>query len=100
VLGRIIRVEYSSCQDPVKVKPPGCRTIYLNNVPRDAQENRIRQVFKHCGKIKRVRFHERDGKRTGGAFVEFEHGASCDKALAFHGKIVDNHPLYVDYQRY
>jgi len=84
----------------VKVKPPGCRTIYLNNVPRDAQENRIRQVFKHCGKIKRVRFHERDGKRTGGAFVEFEQGASCDKALAFHGKIVDNHPLYVDYQRY
>jgi len=100
VLGRIIRVEYSSCQDPVKVKPPGCRTIYLNNVPRDAQESRIRQVFKHCGKIKRVRFHERDTKRTGGAFVEFEHTGSCDKALALHGKIVDNHPLYVDYQRY
>jgi len=100
VLGRIIRVEYSSCQDPVKVKPPGCRTIYLNNVPRDAQESRIRQVFKHCGRIKRVRFHERDTKRTGGAFVEFEHTASCDKALALHGKIVDHHPLYVDYQRY
>eukprot|EP01084_Bolivina_argentea_P013620 25566_1 len=72
VLGRIIRCEYSSGQDPVKVKPPGCRTIYLNNVPRDAHESRIRQVFKHCGKIKRVRFHERDTKRTGGAFVEFE----------------------------
>lgn len=100
VLGRVIRVEYSSCQDPVKVKPPGCRTIYLNNVPRDAQEARIRQVFRHCGRIKRVRFHERDTKRTGGAFVEFEQTGSCDRALALHGKIVDNHPLYVDYQRY
>merc|ERR1712130_1027921 len=100
VLGRVVRVEYSSCCDPVKVKPPGCRTIYLNNVPRDAQDARIRKVFRHCGKIKRVRFHERDTKRTGGAFVEFQNTNSCDKALDLHGKIVDNHPLYVDYQRY
>ena len=83
-----------------KRKPYGCKTVYLNNCPRNASENRIRKVFKHCGKIKTVRFHEKDGIRTGGAFVEFYESKSTDKALEMHGKVVDGYPLYVDFQRY
>ena len=65
VLGRIIRVEYSSCQDPVKVKPRGCRTIYLNNVPKDAQESEYAKYLNIVGRLRGSGFMKEIQKNWG-----------------------------------
>lgn len=100
LFGRVIRIEPSRCTDPVKKKPPGCQTVYLNNLSKSITESYLRELFSDCGEMKSVRLLERANKNTNAGFIEFFETDSTTIALQHHGKVIDAYPLHVDYQRY
>jgi len=99
LFGRTVRIEPSRCPDPVRKKPPGCQTIYLNNLSKKISDTKLRALFEKCGTIKSVRVLDRSNKTTNVAFIEFYDSNSTNVALEFHGKVVDGYPIHVDYQR-
>jgi len=99
LFGRVIRIEPSRCTDPVKKKPPGCQTVYLNNLSKSISESYLRELFQECGEMKSVRLLERANRNTKSAFIEFLFTESTTLALQHHGKVIDCYPLHVDYQR-
>jgi len=99
LFGRVIRIEPSRCTDPVKKKPPGCQTVYLNNLSKSISSEFLRELFQSCGEMKSVRLLERSNKNTNVAFIEFLFTESTTLALQHHGKVINGYPLHVDYQR-
>merc|ERR1719350_2232720 len=80
LFGRVIRIEPSRCTDPIKKKPLGCNTVYLNNLSKSISDTDLRQLFRSCGEMKSVRLLERANKNTNVAFVEFVYSESTTLA--------------------
>lgn len=43
---RTVRIERSRCPDPIRKKPPGCCTIYLNNLSKKSRRTTITKHFR------------------------------------------------------
>lgn len=72
------------------VHPPGCRTIFVKNLPYDCSEDNLREAFKVYGKISSVRIarwnHTNQSKGFG--YVEFVAENSANIAVRKSGEVV------------
>ena len=88
------------------MRGPGNRddlpTLRVTNISEDTQENDLRELFGHIGKVARV-YVGRDretGAGKGFAFVSFDDKASAQKAIdKVNGKGYDNLILNVQWSR-
>jgi nucleolin len=72
------------------VQPPGCRTVFVKNLPYDCSEERLQEAFKVYGKISSVRIarwnHTNQSKGFG--YVEFFAENSANIAVRKSGDVV------------
>ena len=81
------------------VKPEGCNTVFIGNLPWDVDEDQIREIFSPCGEINRIRFatNPETGDFKGFGHVEFFDGNSTDAAVKLAGTDVNGRAIRVDY---
>lgn len=79
-------------------KPEGCTTIFVGNLPWEAEEKDLENAFSSCGEIKNTRIVRQSwtGKSRGFGYVEFEEEASVDTAVQ-QQLILDGRTLRLDY---
>jgi len=67
----------------LSTKSPGCSTIFVGNLPWDAVEKDLDDLFKDCGEIKNARIVRQSwtDKSRGFGYVEFAEEASVDTAV-------------------
>ena len=105
--GRSISVEVAR---PVGARPaPGAFgdrppsepsvTVFLGNLPFDADENMLREAFAECGEIFSVRIatDRETGAPRGFGHIEFADLESSAKAVALAGTPLNGRPVRVDY---
>jgi nucleolin len=72
------------------VQPPGCRTVFVKNIPYDCSEDALLEAFKVYGKISNVRIarwnHTNQSKGFG--YVEFTSENSANIAVRKSGNVV------------
>lgn len=83
-----------------KLHPPGCRTIFIKNLPYDVTEAEIRQHFMVYGPIANIRLagwnHTQNLKGFG--YVEYKREDSTEIAVKKSGTVViRDRPIVVDY---
>lgn len=83
-----------------KPHPPGCRTIFIKNLPYDVTEEEIRQHFMVYGPIASIRLagwnHTQNLKGFG--YVEYKREDSTEIAVKKSGTVViRDRPIVVDY---
>jgi nucleolin len=81
------------------VRPEGCNTVFVGNLPWDVEENQLREIFGTCGEIDRVRFatNPETGEFKGFGHVQFVDGESTDAAVLLAGTDVNGRAIRVDY---
>lgn len=84
-----------------KVRPPGCRTIFIKNLPYDITEADLRTSFMVYGPILMVRLptwgHTNNKKGIG--YIEFKREDSAEIAVKKSGTLlVKDRPSIVDYE--
>jgi len=78
------------------------KNIYVGNIPYNATEDQLREVFEQCGKVSRVHLvMDRDtGRPRGFAFVEMEDDGEGQTAIeSLNGKQLDGRSLVVNEAR-
>ena len=97
---RILQKQHVQQVDPsTVVRPPGCRTIFVKNLPYDTTEEEITQSFKVFGKIKNVRIAkwEHTNQQKGVAYIDFEREESAEIAIK-KGLTIRSRPLGLDFE--
>ena len=97
---RILQKQHVQQVDPsTVVRPPGCRTIFVKNLPYDTTEEEITQSFKLFGKIKNVRIAkwEHTNQQKGVAYIDFEREESAEIAVK-KGMTIRSRPLGLDFE--
>lgn len=82
------------------VRPEGCSTVYVGNIPYEISEDCFRKLFSRCGGIRKIRFCEdiRTHEFRGFGYVEFLDEDSTEKAVkTLHEFPVMGRLLKVDY---
>ena len=80
------------------VRPEGCDTVFVGNLPFDVEEDQLREVFASVGNVDRIRFATaEDGSFKGFAHVQFSDGASTDGAVKMAGTDINGRSIRVDY---
>lgn len=84
-----------------KERPPGCRTVYIRNLPYEINEEEIRQTFMVYGPISSIRLaiwnHTNNLKGFG--YIEFKREDSAEIAVKKSGSIrLKNRIISVDYE--
>jgi len=83
------------------VKPVGCRTVYLKNLPYDIEEDEISLQFRVYGPIKSIRLAawNHTGKMKGFGYVEYKREDSAETAVKKSGSIsLHGRTVLVDYE--
>ena len=81
--------------------PPGCRTVFVKNLPYGIAEEAIQDSFKVYGPIKTVRIAiwNHTGKQKGFCYIEFKRSDSAIVAVQKSGSItIQGRPTVVDYE--
>lgn len=83
------------------IRPAGCRTIFVKNLPYDCTENDVTEAFRFCGKIANVRLaiwaHTEQLKGFG--YVEFKNEDSAEIAVKKSNTIrVKGRPVFCDFE--
>jgi len=80
------------------VKPEGCDTVFVGNLPYEVDEQQMREVFEQCGEISSVRFaSNEDGSFRGFGHVSFYNPDDVDKAIKMAGTMIGTRAIRVDY---
>jgi nucleolin len=80
------------------VRPEGCNTVFVGNLPFDIEEDQLREVLGQAGEIERVRFATaEDGTFKGFAHVQFFDGSHTDGAVQLAGTDINGRAIRVDY---
>ena len=80
------------------VRPEGCDTVFVGNLPFDVEEEQLREVFASAGTVDRVRFAmAEDGSFKGFAHVQFTDGDATDEAVKLAGTDINGRAIRVDY---
>lgn len=88
---------------PVKgsqgVRPEGCDTVYVANMPYDIDEETLKSFFGECGEVVSVRLGKdpATGKLRGFGHVQFMDGEAADQAVALTTTQVMGRAIRVDY---
>lgn len=71
------------------VKPPGCRTVFIKNIPYDATESDVIESMRVCGPIQKVRLavwgHTKQLKGFG--YIDFKREESAEIAVKKSGTL-------------
>lgn len=83
------------------VKPPGCHTVFVKNLPYDATEDDIIESLRVCGPISKVRLavwgHTQQQKGFG--YVEFKREESAEIAVKKSATlVVKGRPVFIDFE--
>lgn len=83
------------------IRPPGCRTVFVKNIPYNCSEEDLMKVFKVCGPINKVRLpiwgHTQQLK--GFAYIDFTREDSAEIAVKKSGSLmVNDRLLLVDFE--
>jgi len=99
VNGRSLRVVQGTNIKP-KEKPQ-VKTIYFGNTPLDIREEDIREFFKDCGQIVKIRLlkNPETGEFRRSGFVEFETDEGAKKALKKNGDNLQDKEIKVGRSR-
>jgi hypothetical protein len=70
--------------------PPGCKTVFVRNLPYDCSEDAVRQTFSACGRVSDVRLAlwNHTKLRKGFGYVEFVKDTSAEVAVNKRGLMV------------
>ena len=81
------------------VRPAGCRTIFVKNLPYDTTEEEITESFKVFGKIQTVRIPVwgHTNQQKGVAYLDFKREDSAEIAVK-KGMTVRGRPLMIDFE--
>lgn len=79
-------------------KAPGCSTIFVGNLPWEAVEKDLEELFGDCGEIKNCRIVRQSwtDKSRGFGYVEFTEEASVDTAVQKNVSLLER-PLRIDF---
>lgn len=91
---------YTSEAKAVKEKIPGCRKIFVKNIPYDITEEELRQAFMVYGQILNVRFAvwSHTNNKKGFAYIDFKREDSAEIAVKKSGSVViRSRKIVVDY---
>lgn len=83
------------------VRPPGCRSIFIKNIPYDANEEDIKNAIMVCGQIKDIRItkwgHTQLSK--GFAYVDFKREESAEIAVKKSGILkIKDRTVSIDFE--
>jgi len=62
ILGNTLHIDYQKRLNLLSEKPVGCNSIYLGNVPKDFANDTFKELFKDCGKIESLKWHQNTTK--------------------------------------
>jgi nucleolin len=81
------------------VRPEGCNTIFVGNLPWNIEERHLQDLFSSCGEITSIRFasNHRDGSFKGFGYVEFAYEISVEEAVKLAGSDINGRFIKVDY---
>jgi len=85
--------------NPLSDRPENCTTVFLGNLDFKITEDDVRNHFKDCGKLKDIRWIEKDGNFKGAGFAEFESVEGADNAVKLCGKEIIGRAARVDYTK-
>ena len=73
-------------------------TVFISNLPYNADESAIRQVLSSAGEIRDIRLvkHEWSGKSKGFAYVDFLTSESYRQALKLDHTLINDRPIYIN----
>ncbi|CAI2374264.1 unnamed protein product [Moneuplotes crassus] len=82
-----------------KIPPPGCRTIFVGNLPYDITEDQVGDKFRKFGEIDQVRFAVNYQTKVfkGFGYVDFKYPEAVPRALDFDGTEFKGRKLAVDF---
>lgn len=92
---------YTTPHPPPNHRPPGCKTVFVKNLPYDVTEEVVKEAFRFCGKIATVRLAvwQHTQHQKGFCYVEFEQESAAEIAVKKQGEItVGGRRVYVDYE--
>eukprot|EP00741_Cyanophora_paradoxa_P019387 tig00021127_g18715.t1 len=79
-------------------KPPGCKSVFVGNLPWSATEEGVAAFFSECGTVSGVRIlFTEQGRSKGMGFVDFEEEGAAERAVALAGRDFDGRPVRVDF---
>ncbi|EKX52717.1 hypothetical protein GUITHDRAFT_65053, partial [Guillardia theta CCMP2712] len=78
-------------------KPPGCRTIFMGNLPFSVKEGEVRALLADCGPIESLRWGEQEGAFKGFVHVVFTHSEATDMAVNKSGSLLKGRRIKIDY---
>lgn len=106
-LGSKIRIDYQKKKGRMAVKPDGCNTIFVGNLPgkKDVEDDKIKELFKDCGAIENFSWlgPKKNGKFQQGRslFVRFaDPGLALPIAIELNGHVFDGNKLTVGYAKH
>ena len=81
------------------VKPEGCDTVFVGNLPWDVEEEQMRELFSAAGDVSSVRFaiNQEDQSFRGFGHVSFYNGDDVVKAIELAGTELNGRAIRVDY---
>ena len=89
---------FDSERGPATVRPAGCDTVFVGNLPWDVEENQLMELFSSCGDVGEVRFAMgEEGNFRGFAHVRFLVEESTEAAVGLFGTYVNGRAIRVDY---
>jgi len=91
----------SSSSEPKKERPPGCKTVFVKNIPYDCTDNDVEKAMMICGPIQKVRLAiwGHTNKLKGFGYVDFKREESCDIAIKKNGTLlIKGRPVIIDYE--
>ena len=85
---RYIKIQEHKGKEKKKKNKEQITTIFINNLPKDVNDNQVRELFQSCGEIKSIRYAlDNEKKCRGFGHIEFHDIESRDKAIALNRKI-------------
>ena len=83
------------------LRPAGCRSVFLKNIPYDTSEAEVTEVFKVCGPITNVRLAVWGNTKQlkGFGYVDFKREDSAEIAVKKSGQLtLSGRPVIIDFE--
>ena len=91
------RYKFAGSKNYFNIAPPS-KVIHISNLCADKEENFYRELFKHCGKIKKFMFLKGGSKM---ALIEFENiGDAVSILVQFHNYNINGKFLKISFSKY
>jgi len=101
-MGRKFKIDYDKPPKKeriIKQAPPSLRLFIGNNIPKEVDDDKLKEHFKNCGELAEIHWvtHRFSGDFLGYGFCRFHDQESADKAYAMSGQEFCGRPMKVEY---